>query len=189
MSEKLPIGDTGTIQGSVLGGLLFLIYSNDLPAEKENDSTDFVDDHADICMGDSINDVQNRLQNEANNTSEWLRINGMAISSEKTKVMVMKTDSPPNITIEIEGDLITPTISERYLGIYLSSNMSWQHYLYGENWRNSDNFPGLISILNSRIGMLNKIKKFASKEKMLIMIDGIILSNSDIIWESLGTFG
>ena len=77
---------------------------------------------------------------------------------------------------KLEGDFINPTISERYLGIYLSSNMSWQHYIYGENWRTKDNFPGLISILNSRIGMLKKIRKFASKEKMLIMIDGIVLS-------------
>ena len=80
------------------------------------------------------------------------------------------------MSIELNGSSISPTISEIYLGIYISSDMSWQQYIYGEKWRNKDNYPGLIPIVNSRLGMLNKLSKFASREKMKIMVDGIVLS-------------
>ena len=57
LSETLPVGDHGTTQGSVLGGTLFTIYSNDLPAEKEDQATDYVDDHADQVCGSSTEEL------------------------------------------------------------------------------------------------------------------------------------
>ena len=175
-SDSLEVGDKGAPQGSVLGGLLFNIYSNDLPSGREGDSTDFVDDHSDQCEDEDIDKLQEKLQIEADRTSKWLKMNGMAISGEKSKLLIMKTNDPPAIEIELDRNILTPTLSERYLGVYLSSNMSWQHHIYGENWRIKDNHPGLINILNSRIGLLRKISKHASREKLLIMVDGIILS-------------
>ena len=40
----------------------------------------------------------------------------------------------------------------------------------------TDNHPGLLNILNSRLGLLKKVSKHASQEKMLILVDGLIFS-------------
>lgn len=135
-----------------------------------------MDDHADQCEGDTVQVLSTKLQVEADRTANWLRVNGMAISGDKSKVIITRTSTPPDITIMLDGAQLRPTISEKYLGIYMSSNLSWQEYLYGETWRVKDNYPGLIATLNSRIGMLSKLKKYTLKEKMMKMVDGIVLS-------------
>ena len=164
-SDSLDVGEKGAPQGSVLGGIIFNIYSNDLPSGREAENTDFVDDHSDQCEDECIDRLKDKLQIEADNTSNWLKMNGMSISGDKSKLLISRTSELPDIEIELDGSLIRPTPSERYLGVYLSSNMSWQHHIYGENWRSKDNHPGLINILNSRLGLLRKISKYASKEK------------------------
>ena len=130
ISKKNPVGRAGTTQGSVLGGILYTIYSNDLPADREEDPTDYVDDHTDNCKAKTLHGLQDKLQIEANNTSEWLKNNEMAISSEKSKITVMKSPLPPLLSIQLDGDTLYPTHSERYLGLYLSSDMTWKKYLY-----------------------------------------------------------
>ena len=100
----------------------------------------------------------------------------MALSGDKSKIMVTKTSAVPQIYINFDNSILSPTQSERYLGLYFSSNMTWKNYLYGETWREKDNYQGLINILNSRLGMLRKISKHASKQKLMILVDGIILS-------------
>ena len=122
-------------QGSILGGILYTIYSNDLPANRAGDPTDYVDDHADLCHAKTLHDLEAKLQTEADTTSNWLRANGMALSAEKSKILVLHSSSPPQLTIKFGMSDLSPTYSEKYLGLVLSSNMTWQNYLYGEKWR------------------------------------------------------
>lgn len=100
----------------------------------------------------------------------------MALSGDKSKILVTKTSEVPQIHINVDNSILSPTQSERYLGLYFSSNMTWKNYLYGETRREKDNYQGLINILNTRLGMLRKISKHASKQKLMILFDGIIIS-------------
>lgn len=67
----------------------------------------------------------------------------MAISQGKSKIMVMISHIPPNLEVNFNGNRILPTKSERYLGLFLSSNLTWQDYIYGETWQQKENFPGI----------------------------------------------
>ena len=176
VSEELPVGDKGAPQGSVLGGILYNIYANDLPTDREGESTEFVDDHADQDEGSTVDEAVSKLQLDADKTSDWLEINGMMISGEKSKLLISRTKTPPLKSITLDNTQIEATRSERYLGIYLAADLTYQPYLYGETWREKENFPGLISILNRRIEMLRKIRRYTAREKMLIMTDGIVFS-------------
>ena len=84
ISEKIESGEQGTPQGSILGGLIYLIFANDLPAMREHgDTTLYVDDTGDQAYGKDFKELHSNLQTQANQTIECLKSNEMCISVEK----------------------------------------------------------------------------------------------------------
>ena len=88
--EKL--GDHAAPQGSVLGGLLFIINENDFPAcREEGESILFVDDDTDVVEGDLPDELMQKIQHEANLSCSWLKDNRMCVAGEKSKLMIIGT--------------------------------------------------------------------------------------------------
>ena len=77
---------TGVPQGSVLGPFLFLLFINDI----SNFTTDgcvtnlFADDAMIYASGDSVSEVQRKLQSCLSNISSWYRENRQKINSDKS---------------------------------------------------------------------------------------------------------
>ena len=77
---------TGAPQGSVLGPFLFLLFINDI----SNFTTDgwvtnlFADDAMIYASGDSVSEVQRKLQICLSNISSWYRENRLKINSDKS---------------------------------------------------------------------------------------------------------
>ena len=67
-SMSVDLGDHAAPQGSILGGLLFIINENDFPAWRENgESVLFVDDDTDCVSDEDPIKLQELIQVEANN--------------------------------------------------------------------------------------------------------------------------
>ena len=77
---------TGVPQGSMLGPFLFLFFINDI----SNFTTDgcvtnlFADDTMIYASGDSVSEVQRKLQSCLSNISAWYRENRLKINSNKS---------------------------------------------------------------------------------------------------------
>ena len=72
-SSKIALGDHAGPQGSLLGGILFLIHENDFPAcRSEGDSVMFVDDDSDVVSDPEPVQLLEKLQHEANLSCNWL---------------------------------------------------------------------------------------------------------------------
>uniref|UniRef100_A0A673ZF50 Reverse transcriptase domain-containing protein n=1 Tax=Salmo trutta TaxID=8032 RepID=A0A673ZF50_SALTR len=79
----------GIPQGSCLGPLLYLIYTNDLSyALAETQATIFADDTTIYAAGQSVQQVQQALQGDLENIREWVCQNKLVLNTKKTKVML-----------------------------------------------------------------------------------------------------
>ena len=78
-------GDNHTVpQGSVLGGLLHVINSNDFPAcHQEGESVVYVDDDSDTVSGKNPEDLRSAIEREAGNSAKWLNDNRLCVAGGK----------------------------------------------------------------------------------------------------------
>lgn len=126
-----PLSDvtSGVPQGACLSPLLFLIYINDLPTNVLTKLRLFADDcvlYSPICTpDDSI-----KLQHDLNLIVTWCDKSLMPLNLTKCKIMSFtRKKSPEKFTYSIKSVPISPTLSYKYLGVHLSSSLSWSTHI------------------------------------------------------------
>ena len=177
-SQSINLADHGAPQGSILGGLIFIIFSNDFPACSEvGESIMYVDDDSDPEQ------LKIKIQIEADNSSQWLKDNRMCVAGEKSKLLVigtkklrdLKLDQP--LSINVDGKLVIETRSEKLIGIVINNQLTWKEHLYGETWRvDANNEVGLIPQLSQRVEILKRLSKLVSGPRLKLFSQGIFYS-------------
>ena len=179
-SEPILNGPHGAAQGSVLAGVLHNINCNDFPEchEHENASSVlFVDDDSDNVHTDNEADLHSLLQQEVNNSVRWLSDNRLCTAPDKSKILVIGTNKLKKLRkfndmkITIEGEEINESQSEKILGVVMNNQMTFKSHIYGDK----DN-EGLLSQLSKRVGIISKLSKQISPEKLNPFVQGIFYS-------------
>ena len=93
----------GIPQGSALGPTLFLIFFNDISEYLKNGSCNvFADDVVIYVSGKTVSDVNLQLQMNMNEIRKWYLNNRLRINIDKTKVMLLKSQSVNEINVFID---------------------------------------------------------------------------------------
>ena len=177
-SEPLQGDDHAVPQGSVLGGLLHVLNSNDLPAcHEDGEGVVYVDDDSDTVHASDPKELLEKIEKEANNSADWMKDNRLCVSAGKSKLLIIGTKqlktskNMGEAKIVVDGKEILESSSEKLLGVTINSEMTWKNQLYG-----NDEFEGLLSQLGKRIGMIMKLSKFMTKEKLNAFVNGMFYS-------------
>ena len=128
-SESVPV-TSGVPQGSVLGPILFLVYINDLPDEVRSQVRLFADDTA-LYLTMESEDDSSALQNDLDILSAWESRWDMEFNPSKCQVVhVAGSKGPVNKTnYVLHGQVLESVTSARYLGVDISSNLSWKTHV------------------------------------------------------------
>ena len=150
-ASQLQNIERGVPQGSILGPLLFNIYINELP--KSNTISDFIlyADDTNILFSDkNLETLESKFETILESTNTWFNNNQLILNEDKTKYMHFnKANSNPSPSYDTNQSLnsIKPTSESKFLGITLTSNMSWHSHI---NQVASKVKPGIAILYKTR---------------------------------------
>ena len=127
-SDSVPV-TSGVPQGSFLGPVLFLAYINDLPQDVVSQVRLFADDTAIYLTIESQHD-SDCLQHDLDLLQTWESKWDMEFNSSKCQVIRVTTSRTPfNTEYILHGQVLEVVTSARYLGVDISSNLSWNTHV------------------------------------------------------------
>lgn len=138
----------GVPQGSKLGPILYIIYTNEMvKLLKHSEVFSYADDTAIIVTHKNVKEAEKIMQNEFTELCKWCHDNGLIINSKKTKLMHIRPRHIPNSNIEIKfhdfdclhnrnvtsNECCKTNIelveSYKYLGVHLDHNFKWKIHI------------------------------------------------------------
>ena len=176
MSDPKLVGPQRVPRGSLLSPILFLIFYNDFSdVRPEGASVVYADDDTDNMSDADVGTLQDKIQNEANLSTSWVRDNKMVCSGSKTKLMVVGTRelrkskfmNMNKMEIVVDGFMVSESRSERLLGLLMNNEMTWEHHLHGNG-----ESKGLIEKLSYRANLVYRLEKDVPKNQLKAFSEG-----------------
>ena len=126
----------GVPQGSILGPLLFLLFINDLPLYTDKVATDlYADDTTLYTTAKSIQEIKKNLQQSLISLHKWCKDNGMVLSREKTKVMLITTKQRrihlniEELSLNYNDEQLNVISGDKILGVYVDNNLAFSGHI------------------------------------------------------------
>jgi len=129
--------ETGVPQGSVLGPLLFIIYTNDLPKCLKNKNLKcllFADDTTIYETNSEVTKLYDSLNDNLNVLADWFRANKLSLNVNKTVYMTfgnvkLHTLNNPASSLKLGEEIIKHVTVTQFLGIYIDENLKWTEHI------------------------------------------------------------
>lgn len=131
-SEEKPV-TSGVPQGSIIGPLLFLCFTNDIAEvfEEKCKIVSYADDTQLLIDAASLNELTKKIENIITTAQQWYTENSMKNNIGKTEVLILNTKNAnlKDVTIKVkdEGNLIKikPKAYIKILGVMIDNQLNW----------------------------------------------------------------
>lgn len=128
-STLSPI-ESGVPQGSVLGPLLYLLYTTDLPTNSRTETATYADDTAIMASHQDPNIASKYLQEHLVEVEKWMK--KWRIKPNGTKsihiTFTLRRDTCPPVSL---NSIVIPQSEEvKYLGLHLDRRLTWAKHIW-----------------------------------------------------------
>ncbi|GBP43992.1 Probable RNA-directed DNA polymerase from transposon X-element [Eumeta japonica] len=122
--------NAGVPQGSVLGPLLYLIYTSDLPTSDCITTGTFADDTAILASHQDPAEASKILQDGLNNILNWLKRWRIKVNESKSVSVIFTLKKGICPRLKINNIEIPQADHARYLGLHLDKRLTWQKHIF-----------------------------------------------------------
>ena len=175
MSSVKEIGDQSTIQGSVLAGILYLLYTLDFPSffhNQRNSPTDdinsceptmitFVDDTNSTIKQKGEIDLQITMKENLSKTEDYTNANHLMLNKTKTKIFAITKNKDIADNLSLPSDTVNKPIKNNktinMLGMRINEDLKMNMHVITGN-------KSLINQLNLRLIALKKLVKVSDQK-------------------------
>ena len=153
----------GTLQGSVLGPILFAIFIS--PIYELAALITFADDNYLQEHDKDLMATIGKVKMKAELVIGWLRDSGMKVNSDKTELCIFHNNDVKKQKITIDTETITSKTFINVLGVTFDSKLNWQIHV--------DN---TIKKCNKTLHAINLIKSYFNQDEKLHIINAFLYS-------------
>jgi hypothetical protein len=147
----------GTLQGSILGPVLYAIFVS--PMFDIDFFLSFVDDtfipKTTICKRTLIEDMEKSLES----LTKWWKKSGLKVNSNKTKLCLFYKNDIAPITITLDGVPIKSANNIYVFGLLFDAKLSWTPHIYNT-----------IAKASKSLNTLNLIRKIFNMKEFLTLL-------------------
>ena len=200
-SSMLPL-DFGVPQGSIVGPLLYIIFTNDLPESVHNHHNYqeypppqdqqqqqyynmycsdcggvccFADDSSYTYSNKVAEEITDKVSDQYNKISEYMASHELKLNGDKTHLLLLMSDESRRAKPNFNITLETGAETiETSKSEKLLGGIVAQNLKFTEHIQN--NKDSMLKILNSRLNGLKKVGKAASFKSRKMIANGIIMS-------------
>jgi len=168
---------TGVPQGSVLGPLLFCLYTTPLTSIFDNSpvSSHFYADDSQCYISFSSTDSPlslAKLSSTLDSTYEWLTLNRLCLNPSKTEYLLIGTPQQRSkilsSSINFRGINLTPSSDARNLGVIFDSNLSFNKHI-----------SNICSSSFYQIRQLRQIRSSLDTNSAIVLANALVTSKLD----------
>ena len=169
-SDVLPC-ITGVPQGSILGPLLYIIYTNDVDVAIKSWSALYADDNNSLHRAKSLDEAMTKAQASLQRTEEWFRSNKVCVNGAKSKYIVVarKEQGESDVKLQIEGRALQRVRSTEdgenkstaYVGLHLDEKFDFIPHIDAMCKRALKNLA-ILAMIKKRLPKQAKLQIFHS---------------------------
>ncbi|KAL1462246.1 hypothetical protein WDU94_014097 [Cyamophila willieti] len=127
-SELMDI-NAGVPQGSVLGPVLYLLYTSDMPEEERNTTATFADDTAFLTIGHTTAEAASELNRTLSKFEKWTIQWRIKLNETKSVHVDFTYRNQPYVPVYINNQVIPFSNQAKYLGMTLDAKLKWKEHV------------------------------------------------------------
>ena len=149
----------GVPQGSVLGPVLYLLYTCDIPKLENDTIATFADDTAILAVGNNTTISTQKLQSAVNQINDWTNRWRIKLNETKSIHVNFTNKKIEHIPVNINNKQIPYSNTAKYLGITLDAKLRWKAHVKKKREELGIKYKKMYWLLgrNSTLSVHNKL--------------------------------
>jgi hypothetical protein len=150
---------SGVPQGSVLGPVLYVLNTADIPTNCESEMATFADDTAIMVSHNDNVAASAILQRTLNSLSDWLKRWRIKVNEGKSAHVTFTLKAGICHPVSLNNIRLPQLTEVKYLGMYLDCKLTWKSHIWNKRLNLNLNYRKLAWLLNknSKLSTQNKI--------------------------------
>ena len=140
--------NSGTIQGSILGPILYAIYV--APLYDISKISNFADDNFALTQSKNKISCMDLMETKLKLIIKWLKDSGLKVNEAKTEVCLFYRKDTPQVVITVSGIRVKSKDHMNVLGITFDSKLTWANHVAIQTNKANSALHAIKLILQSR---------------------------------------